>query len=103
MRAKNLSKGKRFLSMNSQGSWHLEIGTKALKALKKFPRKDAAVIECAIELLPANPYAGDIQKLGGEKDTWRRRIGSYRVSYELHPDRKLILVFEIKRRTSNTY
>lgn len=89
--------------MNSQENWDLEIGTKALKALKKFPRKDAVVIERVVELLPINPYAGDIQKLSGEEDTWRRRVGSYRISYKLYPNRKLILVFEIKRRTSSTY
>ncbi len=39
----------------------------------------------------------------GEENTWRRRIGAYRVLYEIHPDKKIIYVFEIKRRTSTTY
>jgi len=50
-----------------------------------------------------NPYAGDIEKIEGDKDVWRRRIGSYRILYEINENRKLIYVFDIKRRASNTY
>jgi mRNA-degrading endonuclease RelE of RelBE toxin-antitoxin system len=89
--------------MNSQENWDIEVATNVFKAIKKFPRKDARVILEVIELLQNNPYAGDIQKLGGEEHTWRRRVGAYRISYELYPTRKLILVFEVKRRTSHTY
>jgi len=53
--------------------------------------------------MPNDPYTGDIQKIGGEENTWRRRIGSYRISYEIYPDLRLVIVFKVKRRTSTTY
>jgi mRNA-degrading endonuclease RelE of RelBE toxin-antitoxin system len=89
--------------MNSQENWDLEVATNVFKAIKKFPRKDVRAILEVIKSLPVNPYTGDIRKLGGEEHAWRRRVGAYRISYELYPTRKFILVFEVKRRTSHTY
>ena len=45
----------------------------------------------------------DIQKIKAEEDSWRRRVGSYRVFYEIISVENLIYVYEVKRRTSNTY
>jgi len=39
----------------------------------------------------------------GRDDVWRRRTGSYRIFYEVDTVRKIIYVFDIKRRTSKTY
>ena len=89
--------------MSSPKKWDLEIGSRVYRALGNFPRKDAAKLVEVIHSLPANPYAGDIKKLGGEENVWRRRVGSYRLSYELYPSQGRILVFEVKRRTSTTY
>jgi len=49
-----------------------------------------------------DPFMGDILKMAG-KDSWRRRVGSYRIFYNIHRDLKLIYIFEITRRTSKTY
>ncbi|MBI2024454.1 type II toxin-antitoxin system RelE/ParE family toxin [Candidatus Giovannonibacteria bacterium] len=53
--------------------------------------------------MPMDPFFGDIQKMKGEKNTWRRRIGSYRLFYKIYSDKKIILVFRLERRTSKTY
>lgn len=53
--------------------------------------------------MSVNPYAGDIVKLEGANNTWRRRVGSYRVFYEIIPGDKVIHVFRVERRTSKTY
>lgn len=89
--------------MNSEGNWRLHIEPAVLKTAQKFPRKDADRILDIIHNLPFNLYAGDVKKLGGEENTWRRRIGSYRIFYKLFPEKKIILVFHLERRTSATY
>jgi len=89
--------------MSSPENWELKIDASVWKVVKRFPRRDATAIAEVIRLLPDNPYAGDIRKIGGEEHVWRRRVGSYRISYELYPEQKLIVVFQVKRRTSNTY
>jgi len=64
--------------MNSPVSWDLEIDHSVFKALKKVSRDNAERILDVIKLLPANPYFGDIQKMKGEENSWRRRIGAFR-------------------------
>ena len=67
------------------------------------PRFDAEAILKVIKLLPVDPYFGDIQKMKGEENSWRRRVGSYRIFYKLKIEAEIILVFRSDRRTSKTY
>ncbi len=89
--------------MNSPGNWNLRIDPSVFETLKKMPRRDVEVILKVIHLLPINPYFGDIQKMKGEDNTWRRRAGSYRIFYKIKTSEKVILVFHLERRTSKTY
>lgn len=84
-------------------SWELRTNKKLAKTLKSFPKKDRIRIYEVISLIAIDPYQGDIQKMEGEKNCWRRRAGSYRIFYEIFLKERIILVFKIKRRTSNTY
>lgn len=84
-------------------NWTVVIDGYARKYLKRISKKDASRIREALRELVSNPYAGDIEKMSGEQDAWRRRIGSYRILYEVHKSSKVIYVNEIKRRTSNAY
>jgi mRNA-degrading endonuclease RelE of RelBE toxin-antitoxin system len=46
---------------------------------------------------------GDIRFLRGGSGALRRRVGDFRIFYELHYDNKVIVVTAVKRRGSNTY
>jgi mRNA-degrading endonuclease RelE of RelBE toxin-antitoxin system len=50
-----------------------------------------------------DPYTGDIARLQGELFGWRRRVGNYRVIYDLIPEQRVIIVSRIERRTTTTY
>lgn len=89
--------------MNSNDNWVLQIDPSVLKILKKFPRKDNERILEVIYHLPGNPYLGDIQKMRGEQNVWRRRIGSYRIFFEIITKENVIHVFHAERRTTTTY
>jgi mRNA-degrading endonuclease RelE of RelBE toxin-antitoxin system len=89
--------------MNLKRNWVLKIDPEVYKDLSKFPKDYAKKISEIIEKLPYNPYLGDIEKIKGEKHLWRRRIGSYRIFYELYPDKNLIHILWVERRTSKTY
>lgn len=84
-------------------SWELVIDNAARKQLKRISKKDAERLLVVIKELVINPYAGDIEKMKGEGDVWRRRVGSYRIFYEIHDTRGVIYVFDVQRRTSSTY
>lgn len=89
--------------MNSNVNWVLQVDPVVYKFLKKIPRANAERILVMINVLPKDPFYGDIQKIGGEKNAWRRRIGSYRIKYEVIPQEKVIHVFRVERSTSKTY
>ncbi len=83
--------------------WNVVIDNDMKKYLLKIPKRDAFRIAAVLQEFATNPYAGDIEKMEGEEDTWRRRIGSYRILYKILTEQKIINVADIRRRTSNTY
>ena len=89
--------------MSLSKNWDLQIDPVVLKILKRIPRLDAEAILIVVRLLPINPYYGDIQKMKGENNVWRRRIGAYRIFYKIKIIENVILVFRVERRTSKTY
>jgi len=89
--------------MSSKKNWELRIDISVYKKLKRYPRKDVLKIMAAIEMLPFAPFWGDIQKIKGEENVWRKRNGNYRIFYEIIKEEKIIYVFLVERRTSKTY
>jgi len=81
----------------------LRIDERVYKDLHKVPKDYADKIIGVIESFALDPYAGDIQKIKGERYVWRRRVGDYRVFYEIYPERKFISVFHVEIRSSKTY
>ena len=81
----------------------MQIDDIVYKFLGGIPRPDSERILYVIQNLPRDPFRGDIQKMKGEKNIWRRRIGNYRVRYELIPVEKVIHIFLAERRTSKNY
>ena len=84
-------------------NWVLIIDKAVKKQLQKIPKKDREKIIATINEFVINPYTGDMEKMEGEKDVWRRRVGSYRIFYEILNNKNIIYVFEVRRRTSTTY
>lgn len=84
-------------------NWDLIVAKRAQKELVRFPQKDQERITDAIDELKNDPFAGDIQKIKGEERVWRRRVGNYRIFYEVLLEMRTIFVFRVERRTSTTY
>jgi mRNA-degrading endonuclease RelE of RelBE toxin-antitoxin system len=82
--------------------WIVVLAGPAKKSLKRIPTADRARILAALEEMQRNPFAGDIRKLQGLPG-FRRRIGNWRILFELVPERHHVVVAAIERRTSTTY
>ena len=89
--------------MNYAARWELLVDRAVQKHLHSIPKKDAERIQAAIAELAANPYSGDIARMRGEEDVWRRRVGAYRIFYEVLREERTVHVFRMERRTSATY
>lgn len=87
-----------------EGNWVLRVRDKVYRDLARLPLHDRARLLDVIEdELPTDPYRGDTEKMHNDTYSWRRRIGAYRVIYEMRQDEHLVYVYKVKRRTSSTY
>lgn len=84
-------------------NWILKIDPKAEKVLRWLKDKDRRLISQALDAMMADPFFGDIVRLHNERSAWRRRVGNYRIFYDVYIDNKIVAVVEISRRTSKTY
>lgn len=83
--------------------WVLHLRKRVKKIIGRFPKNDQRRVIEILRQMEQNPFFGDIVKLEDGDNLWRRRIGAYRIFYECMPNRKIIYVFKVKRRTSKTY
>jgi mRNA interferase RelE/StbE len=79
-------------------SYQIEITTRAAKQLKKLPEDIKISIEEKIQELSNNPRPNGVVKLEGEEDTYRVRVGKYRILYEIKDDLLIVKVVKISHR-----
>ena len=71
------------------------IGRNASKSLGGIPNKDAKRIADAINDLAEDARPNGCKKLQSKGDSYRIRVGNYRIIYEINDDELLVLVVEI--------
>jgi mRNA-degrading endonuclease RelE of RelBE toxin-antitoxin system len=81
----------------------LVITRPAERDLRRLPLDDLRRIDAAFEAMRNNPYGGDVKFLGGSGGTLRRRVGVWRIFFEVNPRQRTVVVLGVKRRTSTTY
>lgn len=80
------------------GNYRVEISASAEKVLFKLPKEIIAKITTAIQFLEINPRPMGCRKLSGEKNTYRIRVSTYRIIYEIHDDLILVKVLKVGHR-----
>jgi mRNA interferase RelE/StbE len=78
-------------------TYRVEILRSAQKQLAKINPQDQARIIAAVRALADNPRPPGCKKLSG-RPAWRIRSGQYRVIYEIHEGRLLVLVVAVGHR-----
>lgn len=82
----------------SNGRYELRITPAARKEIDRLPRQARERVEVAIVSLADNPRPRGSKKMQGLKDTYRIRVGDYRVIYQVQDDDLLILVVAVGAR-----
>jgi len=80
-------------------AYTLRLAESAGRALKKLPHDIRARVSAKIEALATDPFPAGVKKLQGQEDTYRFRVGDYRVVYEVHGSILLIVVLRIGHRS----
>lgn len=83
-------------------TWGLVIASRAKRQFRRLSADERDSIDGAFSEMCENPFRGDVKFLRG-LETLRRRVGDWRILYQLNEPRKLIVVTAIKRRGSTTY
>lgn len=84
-------------------NWFIQVPDRVRKTIKNFPRKDQERILAAMRDFVFNPFTGDIAKIEEKENGWRRRVGNYRIFYNIKKEKKTVEITEVERRTSKTY
>jgi mRNA-degrading endonuclease RelE of RelBE toxin-antitoxin system len=82
--------------------WTLRIAKRVEKALKRLPAPNRARVALAIRKMAEDPFAGDVVRLQGTS-AWRRRVGAYRIFFDIEFATHTIDILDLQRRTSTTY
>jgi mRNA interferase RelE/StbE len=83
--------------------WGLAIANPAKRQLRRLSPPERDAVNRAFSLMCNDPFQGDVKFLRGGGGALRRRVGDFRIFYELHKDNKVIVVTAVERRGSNTY
>ena len=76
----------------------IEFRPTVLKSLKRFPKRDLVRIKKKIENLGINLPSPNTTKMKGDNSFHKVRSGDYRIIYEIHDERLVILVVKIGHR-----
>lgn len=70
----------------------------AARAFRKLPREIQIRLRPAINELKEDPRPPGAEKLAGIDDTYRIRVGDYRILYKIHGGILLVLVVDVGHR-----
>ena len=78
--------------------YSVEFRPAVLKSLKRLPKKDLRRIKKRIDDLAENLPDPATTKMKGDNSFHKIRSGNYRIIYEIHDDRLVILVVKVGHR-----
>ena len=75
----------------------VQLSRRAEKDLRKVPNRIRGAAQEVFADMEVDPYSGDYKKLQGDEGH-RRRIGDYRILFDIDSDIHLVIVRGIRRR-----
>lgn len=79
-------------------NYKIKFSKGSVKDIKKLPKTTVERILYKIFSLAANPTPPGCRKLAGTENSWRVRVGNYRILYTVENDILLIEIIKIRHR-----
>lgn len=79
--------------------YRIDLTRRAAKALDAIDKPHRRRVMAVIDRLAENPRPPQCVKLAGSDNSWRVRAGDYRIVYEVHDTRLLVLVIDVGHRS----
>lgn len=83
-------------------AYTVEISPSAERQLRNLPRNVQDLVRPRIRALATEPRPSGVVKMAGQKDTYRIRVGDYRVMYRIEDKVLLVSITSVGHR-SNVY
>lgn len=84
-------------------NWEIHIVERVRKQLVKIQEKNRGYILLALQEMRADPFSGDVVWLKNQPYALRRRVGTWRILFDINTKIKLVVIGDVRRRTGNTY
>ncbi len=79
-------------------SYQIEWNRSARKELEKLPRQVLIRVLEAIDRLAFDPFHIGTRKLVGSEQTYRVRVGEYRILYDVYHETLIVQIIRVKHR-----
>ena len=83
--------------------WNVSLRKAAAQTVAHAPEKERKQLRGTLEAMQTSPKSGDVVPLKNERASFRRRVGHWRIFFDLYPERQFVDVVAIERRTTTTY
>jgi mRNA interferase RelE/StbE len=78
--------------------YQVELLPAARRDLKRIEKRMQVRLVAAMNDLAENPRPDGVVKLAGDDNVWRIRVGDYRILYEIHDRKLIVLVVRLRNR-----
>ncbi len=79
-------------------AYSVEFRPSVWKNVRNIPKKDLVKIKKKIDEMSSNLPDPTVTKMSGNNDFHKIRCGTYRIVYEIHEDRLMILIVKLGHR-----
>jgi len=80
----------------------VRVRKSAAKDVRRAPKHERERLIRALEEMASDPFSGDVRPLENQPTAFRRRVGDWRIFFDAYPERRVVEVVHILRRTSTT-
>lgn len=85
--------------MSSLRTYTVQLERRAEREMRNLPRNVISRIDATFQQLENNPRPPGVVKLSGQTgDSWRIRVGAYRILYQIDDKNYRVKVYRIKHR-----
>ena len=83
--------------------YRVEFAPAGERTFRRLPAQVQSRLVAPIEMLAQAPRPVGARKVVGQIDTWRMRVGEYRVVYEVNDSAERVIIIQVTRRSETTY
>ncbi|MFA0757778.1 MAG: hypothetical protein PVTTEEND_002153 [Candidatus Fervidibacter sp.] len=79
--------------------YEVRVARSSDKEIQGLPSEIRKRVEDAIRGLASNPFPSGCEKLQGERNRWRLRVGKYRIIYSVDTEQRIVRVEKVRLRS----